>query len=141
MIFLVACGKEKVQHSIEARRMYTGSYFKACLRYAESQPNDGIYILSAMYGIVDLDEIIMPYDVLIGDSNSILHSDVINQAANKGLIHENVIVLGGKKYVNFAKKIWQNVSSPLEGGLLSQISWLNRQVAIEKMKKQMELWK
>jgi hypothetical protein len=140
-IYLVACGKEKVQHSIKARGMYTGSYFKACLKYAESQSNDGIFILSAKYGLVELEEIIQPYDLVIGDDGSVNTDYIKSQATEKGILYENIIVLGGKKYVKFIQKIWPNATCPLSGGLLSQISWMNKQVEIEKLKKQMELWK
>jgi len=144
MIYVVACGKEKINHSTRARQMYTGGYFKACLNYALSQNDDSVdsvYILSAKYGLVELDDVIQPYNLIMGESGCVDKEFVRRQVIEKGLEDERVIVLGGKKYVNFCKKVWNNVSCPLNGGMLKQIGWLNNQVELVKIKKQMELWK
>jgi hypothetical protein len=140
-IYLVACGKEKVNHPVRARDMYTGSYFQACLKYAEMKKNDGVYVLSAKYGIVDLEQVIEPYDIAIDDFDAIEIEQVKEQVIEKGLLNENVIVLGGKRYVKFAQKIWKHAYSPLKGGLLKQIAWLNQEVDKIKMQRQMEMWR
>lgn len=140
MIYIIACGKEKSHHPIKARQMYTGSYFKSCLKYAESQSSDNIYILSAKYGLIELDEIIEPYDMLITDNDAVSVNYVRYQAINDNLLRKDITMLGGKKYVSFVSKIWESVNHPLKGGLFAQISWMSNEVNIVKAKQQMEMW-
>lgn len=137
--YIVACGKEKAQFRMQAKDMYIGSYFKSCLKYA-LEFGDKVFILSAKYGLLELDDFINPYDLLMGDDGSVTIDIVKEQAINLE-ISGNVIVLGGKKYLDFSKKIWKNATCPLSGGLLHQISWMNQQVDIQNKKRQLELWK
>ena len=61
VIAFVACSKKKTSYKTKARELYQGPLFKKALRYAE-QHYLQVYILSAKYGIVDLEEVIAPYD-------------------------------------------------------------------------------
>lgn len=64
-IALIACCKSK-DFSLDAqpaRKVYTGQLFRAQLAYACQRLPDGqIYILSAKYGLLALDELILPYE-------------------------------------------------------------------------------
>ena len=62
-IALVACVKEKLKQSTSAVKMYTGESFKLWIRDAKARNVDHIYILSGKYGLLELDEIIEPYDL------------------------------------------------------------------------------
>jgi hypothetical protein len=54
-IVLVSCVKSKLSHPAKARDLYISTLFKSNLEYACRQNPDGIYILSAKYGLLELD--------------------------------------------------------------------------------------
>lgn len=58
MIAFISCVKTKQN---KAQDMYISDLFKKSLKYAK-QHADKIYILSAKYGLLKLDEIIYPYE-------------------------------------------------------------------------------
>lgn len=64
-IALIACCKNKDWSSgfQEAQTLYTGQLFRAQLAYARQRlPAESIYILSAKYGFVGLEQIVHPYE-------------------------------------------------------------------------------
>ncbi|MFZ9028808.1 MAG: DUF6884 domain-containing protein [Crocinitomicaceae bacterium] len=69
-IALVACVKEKLDHSARAADIYTGDSFKIWLNDAKDRDVDHIYILSGKYGLLDLNEIIEPYDLNLGNQDN-----------------------------------------------------------------------
>lgn len=60
-IAFIACSKRKRRVPDKARKFYQGSLFKKALRYCEAR-FARVYILSGKYGLVELDEIISPYE-------------------------------------------------------------------------------
>ena len=73
-VALIGCGKEKRQGTWPAGQLYSGSLFRATLAHAlRHYDRDNVFILSAKYGIVGLDEPIASYDRRIDDlSNDLL---------------------------------------------------------------------
>ena len=69
-IALVACVKEKLNHSASAVEMYTGDSFKSWLSDAKARNVDHIYILSGKYGLLELNESIEPYDLNLGHQDA-----------------------------------------------------------------------
>lgn len=69
-IALVACVKEKLDHPISAVEMYIGDSFKSWMDDAKAHNVDHIYILSGKYGLLELNEVIEPYDLNLGNQNS-----------------------------------------------------------------------
>lgn len=69
-IALVACVKEKLNHSASAMEMYTGDSFKSWMSDAKAHNVDHIYILSGKYGLLELNEIIEPYDLNLGHQDA-----------------------------------------------------------------------
>ncbi|WP_223761749.1 DGQHR domain-containing protein DpdB [Corallococcus sp. AS-1-6] len=63
-IALVGCGKAKLRHSAPARDLYTGNLFRAHLAEAEAM-TPHVYVLSALHGLLPLDEKVAPYDVTL----------------------------------------------------------------------------
>ena len=127
-IIIIPCGAKKRNGTYPAKELYTGVYFRACLKWALSiiEP-ENIYILSAKYGILALNDIIATYDIRMGEYNSIKLADIYKQVIDKNLINKKCIAIGGKNYTNICKQIWQDCITPLagKGGLGHQISWLN----------------
>ena len=64
-VVLVSCSKTKLQHPDKARNLYQGRNFKKCLKYAELLNPDFIFILSAKYGLLELDTVIEPYELTL----------------------------------------------------------------------------
>ncbi|WP_249347139.1 DGQHR domain-containing protein DpdB [Corallococcus exiguus] len=63
-VALVGCGKAKLKHRAPARDLYTGNLFRAHLAEAEATTSHG-YVVSALYGLLPLDEEVAPYDVTL----------------------------------------------------------------------------
>ena len=64
-IALLSCVSKKLDHPAPAAELYTSPLFRLSLAYARQLHPDAIHILSARYGLVDLDEVIVPYDVTL----------------------------------------------------------------------------
>lgn len=61
-IVLISCVKSKMDRPAKAKDLYTSPYFKYNLAYAYKLKPDSIFILSAKYGLVELDQVIAPYE-------------------------------------------------------------------------------
>jgi hypothetical protein len=60
-IGLVACAKSKLDRPATARELYTSPLFRGSLRLALAQC-DRVYVASALYELVDLDQVVAPYE-------------------------------------------------------------------------------
>ena len=129
-MIIVACGARKHHEPAPARDLYRGAYFRACLAYAlRIAPAKDVYILSAKYGLIGLNNRIEPYDLKLGEAGSIGSGQLSVQAENLCLLREKVTVLGGKLYVNLVRNVWKHVEAPLDGkgGLGPQMAWMRSQ--------------
>ena len=64
-IVLISCVKSKLKYPAKAKDLYTSTLFQSNLQYAYQLKPDAIYILSAKYGLLDLDQIIAPYEMTL----------------------------------------------------------------------------
>lgn len=111
--------------------MYTGSYHKACLRWALTNTDtDRVYILSAKYGLLALQDVIEPYELMMGQPGSVAASTVAQQARDRGLSMADVIGIGGSKYMAVIRAVWPHADTPLDhaGGMGKQLQWLKQHV-------------
>ncbi len=60
-LILVSCCGDKLPHAAPARDLYTSQLFKLSRRYAEQSGHPWV-ILSALWGVVDPERVIEPYD-------------------------------------------------------------------------------
>ena len=107
-IALVPCSKEKKtlppSVTIPARDLYTGPLFKKALECAESLHPDEIYILSAKYGVVELDQKLTYYDMYLHNQPKSYRlswaEKVLEQLRDHGVdVHRDKIVfLTGNDY-------------------------------------------
>ena len=107
-IAFVPCSERKDPKSksieIAARDLYTGSLFKKALECAESLHPDEIYILSAKYGVVELDQKLTYYDMYLHNQPKSYRlswaEKVLEQLRDHGVdVHRDKIVfLTGKDY-------------------------------------------
>ncbi len=105
-VVLIACCKEKLDHKAKASDMYISALFKKCLAYAHLLKPDAIYILSARYHLLDLNEMIEPYNLSLNS----MQVDKIRQWAeivldqlreHADLQQDHFIFLAGEKYRRF----------------------------------------
>jgi len=62
-IVLLMCGKNKLSVTAKARDLYTSPRFRESLHYARTlTTEDNIFVLSAKYGLLRLEQEIAPYD-------------------------------------------------------------------------------
>lgn len=62
-IVMLMCGKNKLPHKAKAKDLYTSPRFQKSIEYAKTiTAYSCIYILSAKYGLVELEQELAPYD-------------------------------------------------------------------------------
>ncbi|MGW3391919.1 DUF6884 domain-containing protein [Streptomyces cinereoruber] len=120
-VIIVSCGgrKSTTEQPVPAGEMYCGSYHLALRRAADAlTAQDGtvrVLILSALYGFVDLDDLIAFYDLRMGDDGSVTGEKLRQQAADLGVLHADVIVLGPRAYVEACRAVWPRLTDVLAG--------------------------
>lgn len=128
MIVIIPCGGKKRDYPCPAGEMYIGGYHLACQRYALSRVDrERVFILSALYGLLGLDETITPYDLRMGKPGSVSLSTLREQVEALGIVNEKeVTALGGIEYVKMVRLLYLNVRLPLKGvgGIGKQLAWL-----------------
>lgn len=78
---VIPCGGAKTEGPNRASELYIGSMFRDALNTARQLVDDDrILILSALHGLVRLDTILEPYDVKMGDSESVTAKTLQAQA-------------------------------------------------------------
>ena len=100
-----------------AKDLYIGIYFKTILRYAESLHPDKIYILSAHYGVLELDDEIAPYNRKLNAASrreqKIWAYNCYRQLQEKNInFNEHTIFLGGKVYWQYLSRLFPNREIP-----------------------------
>ena len=70
-IYLISCAAKKKDYVCAACELYDSPLFEKSLSFARKQTEDKyIKILSAEYGLVDLDQVIEPYDKTLNDMSA-----------------------------------------------------------------------
>lgn len=88
VVYVVPCGAAKTDQAAAARDLYTGAHFRNTLATAEAMAaEDGglVLILSAKLGLIELDTVVAPYDVKMGDADAITPAGILNTAVELGL--------------------------------------------------------
>ncbi len=119
-IGLISCVSKKRAVKSKARDLYISSLFKKNLQYALNLEPDQIFILSAKYGLVSLDEEIEPYDLTL---NTMSAKEVKNWSATvlrdlasqTDLQEDQFIFLAGAKYRKYLLEHLSHVEIPFEG--------------------------
>ncbi|NPA08445.1 MAG: hypothetical protein GXO46_05615 [Chlorobi bacterium] len=119
-IVLISCVSQKLPHRAKAKNMYISTLFKLNLRYAEKLNPDGVYILSAKYGLLNLEQEIDPYEQSLNNMriNEVKWwaNQVIEQIKKICVIEETeFIFLAGEKYRKYLLPHLNNVQIPLKG--------------------------
>lgn len=120
MIIFLACTKSKADKPCKAQEMYKGELFKKSLVYAIKQKPRVIYILSAKYGLLELDDEISPYEKTLNGASKherkLWSYMVYKQLQEKGIdFNEEVIFLAGENYRQYLKRLFPRATIPLQG--------------------------
>lgn len=129
-LVVIPCGGRKQPRRAPAATLYTGPYFRGCLAYARSVvAEDNIFVLSAKYGLLALDDAIEPYDLTLGQPGCVLASTVYAQARARDLLNAQVYALGGRRYTALCRQVWPTCIAPLTSysGLGYQLAALKHQ--------------
>lgn len=119
-LILVGCGGRKAPRKSPPVRLYTGSYFSACMGtgLAMVRPGtlDRVMILSAKYGLLGLWlPQIEPYDLRLGQPGAVTCRYVHAQAVVRWIHTWPVVALCGAAYATLARQVWETVDTPLAG--------------------------
>ncbi|MCL5430636.1 MAG: hypothetical protein M1504_04165 [Candidatus Marsarchaeota archaeon] len=129
-IVLISCVKSKLGTKAKARNLYTSTLFKLMLSYAESQKPDKIFILSAKYGLVGLEEELEPYEKTLNKATKEERLQwsrkVVEQLKEKADFEsDEFVLLAGKNYLEFILPYLHKYSVPLEGmGIGKRLKYL-----------------
>lgn len=81
-IVVVPCGAQKLDEPAPAGQLYTSQHFQLVLRAARrlaAEQSGRVLILSALHGLVDPADVLAPYDVKMGDPDSIEPAELARQ--------------------------------------------------------------
>lgn len=112
--------------------MYTGDLFKKSLMYARSLEPNEIYILSAQYGLLGLDDIIEPYEKTLNGATKTDQKrwaeNVISQMESRRInFNDKAVFLCGKNYRKNIIQKFKNGVAPLSGmGIGKQLQFYNQ---------------
>ena len=129
-IVLLSCVSKKLDTKSRARDLYISPLFRYALKYAESLDTDKIFILSAKYGLVDLDMEIEPYELTLNGMKSIEKKvwadDVLKQLASESdLDNDEFVFLAGENYRKYMVPHIKNYNVPMQGlGIGKQLKFL-----------------
>jgi len=131
-IVLISCASKKKAVKSRARELYDSPLFKFSLQYAQKLDPDAIFILSAKYGLVALDEKIEPYDITLNDMRAAERkewaSKVISQLqTHADLSGDQFVILAGKHYRQYLLPRLMSYEIPLKGlPIGKQLQYLKR---------------
>ena len=133
-IILIGCVKKKREYRTKAGDLYISPFFKKNLSYAKSLKPDSIFILSAKYGLVALDQEIDSYDLTLKnfkkDDLLIWSSKIIQQLQQVSNINKDrFIFLAGDKYRKYLIPNLINYEIPFKGlGIGKQLKQLKAKI-------------
>lgn len=132
-IVLISCASKKRAIRSQAKDLYISTLFELNLHYAHSLNPDGIYILSAKYGLLNLEEEVDPYNLTLNNMTrkevENWAAQVINHLASKtDLKGDHFIFLAGNNYRKYLMPHLNSYEVPLEGMPIGkQLQFLKRQ--------------
>ena len=124
-LYLIACSQSKLDRAAPAAELYTGQAFKLAMRAAKAADAD-VLILSALYGVLEPDDVIDPYNCYLGGLPAMDRAIwAITTAAQLAPHRERfAVILAGKHYAA-ACDDFTNKREPLKGlGIGQQLSVL-----------------
>lgn len=129
-IVLVSCVSKKLNQRAKARDLYISPLFKFNLKYALSLSPDKIFILSAKYGLLDLEQEIEPYNETLNQKSQEeikIWADKVTEQLSKSanLNEDKFIFLAGERYRKYLLPQIKNFKIPMQNlGIGKQLKFL-----------------
>jgi cytoplasmic iron level regulating protein YaaA (DUF328/UPF0246 family) len=131
-IVLIACASKKLPYKAKAKEIYNSTLFKLNMEYAKTFQPDDIFILSAKYGLLQLEDEIEPYNKTLNnlpEEEVKLWADRVLAQLSRfvDLAKDEIIFLAGEKYRRYLIPKITNYKIPLEGlGIGKQLKTLKK---------------
>ena len=128
--------KSKLNVPAKAKDLYTSDLFRSALEYAYYQKADKIFILSAKYGLLELDQVIAPYEMTLnkmGEPQKRAWASTVIKALQQktDLQSDQFIILAGENYRKYLIPALKHYEIPLEGlAFGQQLHELKRRVSV-----------
>jgi hypothetical protein len=124
-IILIACVKSKLDRPAPAGELYTSPLFRKNLAYARSLQPDHIFVLSAKYGLLELDQVIAPYELTLKSLSTQQRRDwarhvLAGLERKTDLRRDRFIFLAGQAYRQHLLPYLANFEIPLLGLSIGQ---------------------
>ncbi len=115
-LVVIPCGSRKLDHPHGPPTCTPVRITGRAARRAEALRPDRLLILSARYGLLDLDDVIEPYDTPHGTKDSVTSQLLLDQATLRDIVRlDPVIALGGARHVSLIRSVWPHALTPLTG--------------------------
>lgn len=119
-IVLISCVKTKLPHKAKAKDLYISPLFRYNLKYARQIKPDEIFVLSTKYGLLELDQMIEPYEATLNSMSEGAKQSwakhVLEQLAKRcDLAKDQFIFLAGNNYRKYLITKIPNHVVPFEG--------------------------
>ena len=134
IIVLISCVSKKLSNRVKAKDIYVSPLFKMNLKFARSFNPDKIFILSAKWGLIDLDKEIEPYNKTLNKMNSIEKIHWANNVLHDlreitDLDKDEFIFLAGENYRKYLVPYIKNYKIPLKGlSIGRQLQYLKKEI-------------
>lgn len=127
LVVVVPCGARKLPHPAAAGDLYTGSFHKAARRAAAALTAAGgtTLIVSALHGLLALEDPVAPYDQQIGRPGAVTGADVRRQVLDRDLADADAVLLTPAAYTRILLQAW-----PAATAVLAGTSGIGQQLAI-----------
>ncbi len=131
-IVLISCASKKRNYKSRAKDLYISPLFQKNLAYAQKLKPDMIFVLSAKYGLVDLDREIEPYNLTLNNMSAseikVWAEKVLKQLSEQANLQQDYFVfLAGEKYRKYLTPYISSFGVPMEGMPIGkQLQYLGR---------------
>lgn len=131
-VVLISCVSKKFHYKSKAQDLYVSPLFKKNLQYTKSLNSNKIFILSAKYGLLRLNEEIEPYNKTLNKMrfNEIKEwaNSVLNQLKKfTDIENDEFIFLAGNNYRKFLLPYIKHYNIPMIGlSIGKQLQWLTK---------------
>ena len=145
-IVLISCVSKKLSYRAKAKDLYISPLFKYNLKYAKSLNPDRIFILSAKYGLLDLEEEIESYNETLNTMSSKDIKEWANKVINQlnklaNLKKDEIIFLAGERYRKYLISHISNYKIPLKGlGIGKQLKFLKDKFLVNEKCNKLHHW-
>lgn len=129
-VVLISCVSKKLDKKSKAKELYVSPLFKYNLKYAYYLNPDKVFILSAKYGLLNLEEEVEPYNLTLNNMSSNEIKDwgknVIVKLGNEiDLEKDKVIFLAGERYRRYLTPYIKDFEVPMKNlGIGKQLKFL-----------------